>query len=67
MKRVYDMSTGRLVEASRSALEADHRHDPDATALALQLQPVTSEPLPKRKMPPELAVADLNALLDKLG
>ena len=67
MKRVYDMSTGRLEETSRSASDTVHRQDPDATALGLQLQPVVSESIPMRGMPPELVLADLNALLKKMG
>ncbi len=67
MKTVYDMSTGRMVETVTTSSDA-YRLDFDATAteLQLQLQPLVSESLPKRGIPPELVLADLNAFLDKM-
>ncbi len=67
MKTVYDMSTGQLVKSNAMADETQGLAI-DATAwdLELRLQPVTSESLPERGLPPELVLADLNAFLDKM-
>ncbi len=67
MKRVYDMSSGRLVEEHKATSDNSQRLDIDAGALDLRLQPVVSESLPERGIPPELVLADLNAFLDKMG
>ena len=67
MKRVYDMSSGRLVEESQVTSDNSQRLDIDAGALDLRLQPVVSESLPERGIPPELVLADLNAFFDKMG
>jgi hypothetical protein len=67
MKRVYDMSTGRLVEETLTTYDTARRLDIDARALDLRLQPVVTESLPERGIPPELVLADLNAFLDKMG
>jgi hypothetical protein len=61
------MSTGRLVDETLTAPDTAQRQDIDADALDLRLQPVVSESLPERGIPPELVLADLNAFLDKMG
>ncbi len=68
MKRVYDMSTGQMVEAA-SAVENTARLDMDARAwdLQLQLQTVTTESRPERGIPPELVLADPNAFIDEMS
>ena len=67
MKRVYDMSTGQMVEERIVTSDAAHRPDTDTTALGLRLQTVVSESHPERGIPPELVLADLNAFIDKMG
>jgi hypothetical protein len=64
--KVYDMSTGRLVESTSTTAGAQPP-DIDASAPELQLQLVVSESLPERGIPPELVLADLNAFIDKMG
>lgn len=66
MKRVYDMSTGRVLSTATTAENA-HDLELDATAPQLQLQPVAEEFPPKRGIPPELVLADLNAFLDEMS
>jgi hypothetical protein len=66
--RVYDMSTGRLVECvSTSADVQPPDFDASAPELQLQLQLVVTESLPERDMPPELVLADLNAFIDEMS
>jgi hypothetical protein len=64
--RVYDMSTGRLVERVSTSDDAQ-RPDIDASAPELQLQLVVSDSLPEKGIPPELVLADLNAFIAKMG
>ncbi len=68
MKRVYDMSTGQMVEAV-STLQHTTRPDIDTRAwdLQLRLQTVPTESDPKRGLPPELVLADPSAFLDKMS
>jgi hypothetical protein len=66
MKQVYDMSTGRLVESDSTA-DDTHRPDFRNNALQLQLQPVVSESLPERDIPPELVLVDLNTFIDDMS
>ncbi len=68
MKRVYDMSTGQMVETANAA-EPTTRLDIDARAwdLQLQLQTVPTESRPERGIPPELVLADPSAFLDKMS
>ncbi|MEJ2692536.1 MAG: hypothetical protein P8166_05595 [Candidatus Thiodiazotropha sp.] len=66
MKRVYDMSTGRVLNTATTAENA-HGLELDAAATQLQLQPVAEEFPPKRGIPPELVLADLNAFLDEMS
>jgi hypothetical protein len=64
--RVYDMSTGRLVECVSTSADVQPP-DFDASAPELQLQLVVTESLPERDMPPELVLADLNAFIDEMS
>jgi hypothetical protein len=66
MKRVYDMSTGQVVENSL-ANESRPVIAPDASMPELQLQLVTPDLRTEREIPPELVMADLNAFLDKMS
>jgi hypothetical protein len=68
MKTVYDMSTGQ-VEETASMVDSAQQLDfcAHTEELQLQLQPVVTESLPERGLPPELVLADLNAFLDKMG
>ncbi|MCU7843596.1 MAG: hypothetical protein KZQ93_07120 [Candidatus Thiodiazotropha sp. (ex Monitilora ramsayi)] len=66
MKTVYDMSSGQVVTPDH-ATELPERLVSDAEILQLQLQPVVTDSRPERKIPPELALADLNAFFDKMS
>ncbi|MEW8505548.1 MAG: hypothetical protein AB2598_02510 [Candidatus Thiodiazotropha sp.] len=66
MKRVYDMSTGQIVDSCR-ADESRPAIAPDATLPELQLQLVTPDQRTEREIPPELVMADLCAFLEKMG
>jgi hypothetical protein len=66
MKRVYDMSTGQIIESSL-ANETRRIIAPDASMPELQLQLVTPQQSTEREIPPELVMADLNAFLEKMS
>jgi hypothetical protein len=68
MKNVYDMSTGQIVETNTTAATACVATSLAPTCeLEPRLQPVTSEPCTERQIPPELALADLNAFLNTMS
>ncbi|MCU7915704.1 MAG: hypothetical protein KZQ65_07305 [Candidatus Thiodiazotropha sp. (ex Gloverina cf. vestifex)] len=66
MKAVYDMSTGRMLTSNLST-ERPQRLVSDTTTPELQLQLVVPESIPERTLPPELALADLNAFMKKMS
>ncbi|MCU7852208.1 MAG: hypothetical protein KZQ80_08335 [Candidatus Thiodiazotropha sp. (ex Monitilora ramsayi)] len=66
MKTVYDMSTGRML-ASDLSVERPQRLVSETHTPELQLQLVVLESIPERTLPPELALADLNAFFDKMS
>jgi hypothetical protein len=66
MKTVFDMSTGQVVR-SKTATDSNAELIYAAEMPALQLIPVISEPRPETPFPPELAMADLNAFIDKMS
>ncbi|MES9991712.1 MAG: hypothetical protein ABW098_07155 [Candidatus Thiodiazotropha sp.] len=66
MTRVYDMSTGQIIE-NCLANEIGPAIAPNASLPELQLQLVTPDQSTEREIPPELVMADLSAFLDKMG
>lgn len=67
MKRVYDMNTGRMLESDFCTAEPQRQTTPGATIPELQLQLVLPDSHPEMRLPPELAMADLNAFLDRMS
>lgn len=68
MKIIYDMSTGMVLEKSSQEQKQIHLQSQDTYLLPeLKLQEIKLGSREEQRIPPELAIADLNAFLKEMN
>ncbi|MEN8178466.1 MAG: hypothetical protein ABFS39_07575 [Pseudomonadota bacterium] len=68
MKILYDMSTGRVLEAPRQERMQTQFHFQETHPLPeLKLQEINTDYREEQRIPPELAITDLNGFLKEMS
>ena len=68
MKIIYDMSKGMVIEKSSQEQKQIHLQSQDTYLLPeLKLQEINIRSREEQRIPPELAIADLNAFLKEMS